>query len=116
MKTKDSFKQKVILADVSKTTKSSDSISWRGNVFLKFTLQLNIRNMNVKIYASNIESPDSGDWIDMTDYFTSSATITADTLLIQSDDVCVLWWKMTWAKTNNSNGFVANLYQYGEKL
>lgn len=109
---KNTFLSKVILVNTTNMTKVSNNAIWRGNDFLKFTLQLAITNMTVKLYASNVESPTTSEWIDMTTYFTANPTITSDTLLMQSDEVCVLWWKLEWTKTNASNSIKADLYQY----
>ena len=114
MKTKDTLKSKVILADVRNTSKAVDTIAWRGNRFLKFTLQLRLNNMSVKIYASNVQSPAEDDWTDMTDYFVSKATITSDSFLMSTEDTCVLWWKMSWTRSSYTNYLKAHLYQYGE--
>ncbi len=109
---KNTFLPKIVLADTTNMTSVSNWTIWRGNDFLKFTLQLKITAMNVKIYASNVEDAKSADWIDMTTYFTANPTISADTMLMQSDEVCVLWWKLEWTKTNASNRIKADLYQY----
>ena len=99
--------------DISTTI--GQNITFRGTEFTKFTAQLQLSNVTVKIYASNMARPGSSGWVDLTNFFTRNATITSTSMIYQTTDIEQLWWKITFIGSAVNNAIKIHLLQYNRK-
>jgi len=116
MSLKDDFLAKEQVVDDTNIDAGNFSRTFRGQDLRQFTMQVNVSNVQVKIYCSNWKKPGSSGWIDLTAYFTGAANINTSSMIIQSTKVEFLWWKIEWARTNATNVVRIELLQYGRKV
>lgn len=90
--------------------------AFSGTSHRRWTLQLKMKNVSIKIYCSNRKQPGANGWTDVTSMFspTGSDTIATDAMIFQSNDIKVLWWKIQYSVVDVSNYIVANLLLYDQ--
>lgn len=110
MKVKKNFLPKEKIFDRTNISREYEYV-WRGSK--KFSLQLDLENVTVKIYATLFGKGATGSaWVDMTSYFTGNSTITSDTMLLQPNDTKVAFWKVVYSNTSATNHIKGHLLIY----
>ena len=89
-----------------------NSATFDGKNFRRWSLQSRLTNMSVKIYASNWQKPGSNGWVDLTTSFVGAANLTDSTMVWQSTDLKVKWWKITWERSSANNLAHLELFRY----
>lgn len=112
MATKENFLPKTLVVNSTDIAAGLNIFSWRGSEHRKFVLQLKLVNMTCKIWSSIIKKPGATGWVDQTTFFTGAATITTSQQLQQTSDLKVLWWKITWERSNANNAVRIDLLEY----
>lgn len=115
MSVKDDFVPKEEVVNATNIAAGKHNRTFRGQDFRKFTMQVMVSNVTVKIYCSNRPTPSWSGWVDMTNYFTGAATISSNSMVIQSTDVEFSWWKIEWERTNATNSVIIELNLYDRK-
>ena len=116
MSLKDDFIPKEQVVNDTNIAAGKFSRTFRGQDLRQFTMQVNVKNVQVKIYCSNWKKPGTSGWVDLTTYFTGAANINSTSMVIQSTRLEFLWWKIEWQRTNATNSVRIELLQYGRKI
>jgi len=114
MSMKETVVPKDKIVDETNIVAGKHHFTWRGDEYRKWTCQVELTNMSVKIYCSNQKSPGAFGWCDMTTFFTGSTPLVTSTLLMQTTEIRVSWWRLEWERSAANNYVRADLYQYGE--
>jgi len=112
MAQKDTFVPKSTVINDTNVAAGNHQYAFRGTEFLRWLMQVNIKNITVKIYASLWDTPGSYGWIDMTSYFTGSATITSNSMIMNTTLVHMPWWKVVYTRSKATNVVRIELMQY----